>query len=292
MNAAEAQALFAQARDQVRARAVRGHPRRREGQGGAGGASRHGAHRWRGIRGLRALGLRHGAARPGLHGRRRSFDAHAHSLDAGLRAPRLQRHGQGQALSVLLARRAAAPARAARRARHDAVHGHRAGVHVAGRDASGKLGPFDATDTLDKPCYDYKGLSRASAVLDEITLSLAQRGHRRLPDRPRGRERPVRGELHLRGCAEVRRQLHLRENGGQRDRAQARHDRHLHAQAVLQPHGQRRALPHLASATTSTKNLFDDAATSAACSCRRWPITSSAACWRTRARWRRCARRR
>ena len=38
-------------------------------------------------------------------------DAHAHSLDAGLRAPRLQRHRQGQAVSVLLARRAQAPAR-------------------------------------------------------------------------------------------------------------------------------------------------------------------------------------
>ena len=126
------------------------------------------------------------------------------------------------------------------------------------RDANGKLGPFDATDTLDKPCYDYKGLSRASAVPRRHRRVAAQRRHRRLPDRPRGRERPVRGELHLRRCAEVRRQLHLREDGGQRDRAQARHDRDLHAQAVLQPHRQRRALPHLASATTSTKNLFDD----------------------------------
>jgi glutamine synthetase len=43
---------------------------------------------------------------------------------------------------------------------------------LLGRDESGKLGPFDGTDTLDKPCYDYKGLSRTSAVLDDITLSL------------------------------------------------------------------------------------------------------------------------
>jgi len=43
---------------------------------------------------------------------------------------------------------------------------------LLGRDESGKLGPFDSTDTLDKPCYDYKGLSRTSAVLDDITLSL------------------------------------------------------------------------------------------------------------------------
>jgi glutamine synthetase len=40
------------------------------------------------------------------------------------------------------------------------------------RDANGKLKPFDATDTLEKPCYDYKGLSRASVFLDELTSSL------------------------------------------------------------------------------------------------------------------------
>jgi glutamine synthetase len=40
------------------------------------------------------------------------------------------------------------------------------------RDASGALKPFDATDTLEKPCYDYKGLSRASGFLDELTTSL------------------------------------------------------------------------------------------------------------------------
>jgi len=40
------------------------------------------------------------------------------------------------------------------------------------RLANGGLAPFDDTDTLDKPCYDYKGLSRASAILDEISTSL------------------------------------------------------------------------------------------------------------------------
>jgi glutamine synthetase len=37
------------------------------------------------------------------------------------------------------------------------------------RDASGALSPIDATDTLDKPCYDYKGLSRASGILDDLS---------------------------------------------------------------------------------------------------------------------------
>lgn len=40
------------------------------------------------------------------------------------------------------------------------------------RDAAGKLAPFDSTDSLDKPCYDYKGLSRASGFLDELVSAL------------------------------------------------------------------------------------------------------------------------
>ena len=44
------------------------------------------------------------------------------------------------------------------------------------RDANGKLKPFDDTDTLDKPCYDYKGLSRASGFLGEVTSALRSAG--------------------------------------------------------------------------------------------------------------------
>ena len=44
------------------------------------------------------------------------------------------------------------------------------------RGEDGGLAPFDATDTLDKPCYDYKGLSRASAFLGELTSSLRSAG--------------------------------------------------------------------------------------------------------------------
>jgi glutamine synthetase len=47
---------------------------------------------------------------------------------------------------------------------------------LLGRDPAGKLGPFDGTDDLDKPCYDYKGLSRAGAVLDDIVTSLRSVG--------------------------------------------------------------------------------------------------------------------
>lgn len=40
------------------------------------------------------------------------------------------------------------------------------------RGVDGKLGPCDPTDGLEKPCYDYKGLSRASAVLDKMVSAL------------------------------------------------------------------------------------------------------------------------
>jgi glutamine synthetase len=40
------------------------------------------------------------------------------------------------------------------------------------RDADGRLKPFDDSDSLEKPCYDYKGLSRATPFLDELVTSL------------------------------------------------------------------------------------------------------------------------
>lgn len=43
---------------------------------------------------------------------------------------------------------------------------------LLGRRSDGSLGPFDATDQLDKPCYDYKGLARANVFLDSMVKSL------------------------------------------------------------------------------------------------------------------------
>jgi glutamine synthetase len=67
------------------------------------------------------------------------------------------------------------------------------------RSVTGKIEPCEDSDTLAKPCYDYKGLSRSRAFLDRLVESLRRGRHRRLPDRPRGRQRPVRDQLHLRG---------------------------------------------------------------------------------------------
>jgi glutamine synthetase len=44
------------------------------------------------------------------------------------------------------------------------------------RRPDGKLGPADDSDSLEKPCYDYKGLSRNAAFLDELVDSLLQAG--------------------------------------------------------------------------------------------------------------------
>ena len=40
------------------------------------------------------------------------------------------------------------------------------------RNADGQIVPCDETDTLAKPCYDYKGLSRARPFLDRLTDSM------------------------------------------------------------------------------------------------------------------------
>jgi glutamine synthetase len=44
------------------------------------------------------------------------------------------------------------------------------------RHEDGTLGPADATDDLDKPCYDYKGLYRTRDVLDEMVVALRAAG--------------------------------------------------------------------------------------------------------------------
>ena len=43
-------------------------------------------------------------------------------------------------------------------------------------DEKGQIHPFDDTDTLQKPCYDYKGITRQSAFLEKLTESLIEAG--------------------------------------------------------------------------------------------------------------------
>ncbi len=43
---------------------------------------------------------------------------------------------------------------------------------ILNRDENGNVQPADEKDVLDKPCYDYKGLSRAAHILEQIVDSL------------------------------------------------------------------------------------------------------------------------
>jgi glutamine synthetase len=40
------------------------------------------------------------------------------------------------------------------------------------KDGDGNIHPYDRSDTLDKPCYDYKGLSRSRAYIEKLVASL------------------------------------------------------------------------------------------------------------------------
>ncbi len=44
------------------------------------------------------------------------------------------------------------------------------------KDEHGNILPVDETDTLVKPCYDYKGITRQSAFLEKLTESLIEAG--------------------------------------------------------------------------------------------------------------------
>jgi len=44
------------------------------------------------------------------------------------------------------------------------------------RGADGRLAPADATDTLEKPCYDYKGLARSAAYLERLVDAVRPAG--------------------------------------------------------------------------------------------------------------------
>jgi glutamine synthetase len=44
------------------------------------------------------------------------------------------------------------------------------------KDENGAIHPFDETDTLQKPCYDYKGMSKQSAFLERLSETLIAAG--------------------------------------------------------------------------------------------------------------------
>ena len=161
------------------------------------------------------------------------------------------------------------------------------------RNADGKLGP-SMRPTRSRSRATTTRVCRAPARFLDQMVDVAARGrHRRLPDRPRGRERPVRGQLHLRGCAD--------------DAPTTSSFVKMAASEIARQHGMIASfMPKPFSNRTGTGAHFHisigDAkheepvprrqATSAAWLCRRWATTSSAACCSTRARSPRSAHRR
>ncbi len=65
------------------------------------------------------------------------------------------------------------------------------------RRRDGSIELADDRDRLEKPCYDLAGLTRQYSFLTAISTLLQRARLGQLRERPRGRQRAVRAELHL-----------------------------------------------------------------------------------------------
>ena len=173
---------------------------------------------------------------------------------------------------------------------------HRARVLPGRRDADGsiaRLGPARRRrpgQALLRLSRGSRGRWRSSASLND-GLEPARLG--RLPGRPRGRQLPVRDQLRLCRRPDDRRPPHLLPDDGRPARPAARGDRHLHGQAVRRP--DRLGGAHALSPRRSPRPARTSSPTRptrAAWASRSWPTSSSAASWRTPRRSARSPRRR
>ena len=193
------------ARDRVRLRAVRRHVRAAEREARARG-SREPRRPRRGRRRLRRL--RRGRDRPGAERSRHRRDPgprelHARPVAAEPRPLRLRRHGRGRGVAVLPAHDPAPRARAGAGAGLRVQDGPRARVlprHAARRRLDRDRRPLrHAREALLR-----HGRPDAALRLPDDRLALLQRARLgQLRERPRGRERPVRAELHVRRRARL-----------------------------------------------------------------------------------------
>ena len=209
----------------VRLRAVRRHARQAERQAGARRAPRRPVRRRRGLRRLRGRRHRPGAARSGHRRDARSALADLPAVEAGGRALRLRRHRRGRGLAVLPAHDPAQPTRPREGAGLRVQDGLRARV-LPDPPARRRV------DRARRPARHARPALLRHARAD----ALARLRHRRRPsrqrarlghlrDRPRGRERAVRAELHVRRRARHVRPRDLLPLHGRVARAGARADR-------------------------------------------------------------------
>ena len=166
------------------------------------------------------------------------------AVEAGRGAARLRRPRGGRGVALLPAHDPAPPARPRARARLRVQGRRRARVLPRARDRRRR-------NRAGRPARPARpALLRHARPHPQPRLRLTggaqPHGPRleQLRHRPRGRERPVRAELRLRGRAHHGRPRDLLPLHGRVARAGARDDRDVHAEAVRPPHGQRLPLPH------------------------------------------------
>ncbi len=232
--------------DRVLPRAVRRDARQAERQAHAGAGDRRPARGGRRLRGLRRRPDRPDAGLARHARRARHVVVHARAVAARARALRVRRDGRGRGLAVLPAHDPAQRRRARRQARLQPQDGPRGRVlpRAQGRQRQARR---------RRPArYERAALLRRQGAVPQLrvpddALALRERARlRQLRERPRGRERPVRVELHLRRRARHVRPRDLLPLHGPRHGAAARQARHVHAEAVRPPDRQRLPLPHLA----------------------------------------------
>ena len=158
--------------------------------------------RRRRLRRLRRRRDRPGSERSGHRGDPRSRELHAGSLAAEPRPLRLRRHGRGRGLGVLPAHDPAPDARARRGQGVRVQDGARARV-LPRQAARGRLDRDRRPSRHAREALLRHGRADAPLRLPHRGLAVLQRPRLgQLRERPRGRERPVRAELHLRERAD------------------------------------------------------------------------------------------
>ena len=169
---------------------------------------------------------------------------HAAVVEAGRGAARLRRARGGRGVALLPAHDPAPPARPRPRARLR-VHDRRRARVLPRARARGRRDRAGRPARPPRPALLRHARPHAQPRLHVAGVALRDRLRlEQLRQRPRGRERPVRAELRLLRRAHHGGPVRVLPLHGRVARAGARHDRHVHAEAVRPPHRQRLPLPH------------------------------------------------
>ena len=231
-------------RRRVPLRAVRRHAREAEREARTRRASRRPLRGRRRVRRLRRGQRRPAPQRSRSRSHARRAELHAAAVAAERRPHRLRPACGGPAVALLPAHHPAAAARARAGARLRVQDRRRARVLPAAASRGRRPG---AGGCARRPRAAVLRHARADAQprLRQRRRAPPQRARvGQLRHRPRGRQRPVRAELRVRGRADDMRPRDLLPLHGGEPGAGARADRHVHAEAVRPSDRQRVPFPH------------------------------------------------